>query len=134
MLVKGVLTLLVSLMFIACGGTEPTVSNGDQPTWIYNPNQSGVVGAVGQCGTHYDGASMQRKVAIARAIDELAMQGNVTVDSEMSVSTEVSGSHVRNRSKSKTYVSAKGVSVHAFIEEIYYDQKREILYVWMVRD
>ncbi len=134
MLLKGTLTLFVSFMFLACGGVEPTVANGEQPAWIYDPNLSGAVGAVGQCGTHYDGRSMQRKVAITRAIDELAMQGDVTVDSEISVSTEVLGSQVKNRSKSKTYVSAKGVPVHAFIEEMWFDKKSEILYVWMIKD
>jgi len=133
MLIKSILTLFVSMMFLACSSAEPTLAGSEQPTWILDPNQSGAVGAVGQCGTHYDGKSMQRKVAITRAIDELAMQGDVTVDTEMSVSTEVLGHQVKNRSKSKTYVSAKGVSVHAFIEEMYFDKKSEILYVWMIR-
>ena len=92
------------------------------------------MGAVGQCGTHYNGKSMQRKVAITRAIEELAMQGDITVASEMSVSTEVSGNQVHNRSKSKTYVSAQGVPVRAFIEEVWFDEKSEVLYVWMIRD
>ncbi|MGB5964284.1 MAG: hypothetical protein WBF77_03400 [Sulfurimonadaceae bacterium] len=134
MLVKGALTLFVSLVFAACSATEPAVDNRTQPTWVLDPNLSGAVGAVGQCGTHYDGRSMQRKVAITRAIDELAMQGDVTVDSEIYVSTEVLGSQVKNRSKSKTYVSAKGVPVHAFIEEMWFDKKSEVLYVWMIKD
>ena len=133
MVVKSILTIIVSLMFIACSA-QPTATTGNEPSWILDPNQAGVTGSVGQCGTHFNGKSMQRKVAITRAIEELAMQGDVTVDSEMSVSTEVSGRHVSNKSRSKTYVSAKGVSVNAYIEEIYYDKKSEILYVWMIKN
>jgi len=133
MVVKSILALLVSLMFVACSA-QPTASANSRPSWILDPNQAGTVGAVGQCGTHFNGKSMQRKVAITRAIEELAMQGDVTVDSEMSISTEVSGQHVNNRSKSKTYISANGVSVNAYIEEIYYDKKSTILYVWMIKN
>ncbi len=134
MVTKSLLALLVSLMFLACSATEPSVAAGEKPSWIFDPNQGGVVGAVGQCGVHYKGKAMQRRLATSRAIEELAMQGDITVDSEMSVSTEVSGQHVKNRSKSKTFVSAKGVPVHAYIEEMYFDKKSETLYVWMIRD
>lgn len=134
MIIKIILTISMSLLFVACTATEHHVDKSEQPTWVLDPNQSGAIGAVGQCGTHYNGKSMQRKVAITRAIEELAMQGDVTVESEMSISTEVSGSQVHNRSKSKTYVSAQGVPVHAFIEEVWFDTKNEVLYVWMIRD
>lgn len=134
MITKILWAFLVSLLLLACSTTEPSMTTDKKPSWILDPNQGGVIGAVGECGVHYKGKAMQRKLAISRAIEELAMQGDITVDSEMSLSTEVSGRHVKNISKSKTFVSAKGVKVHAYIEEMYFDKKSEILYVWMIKN
>jgi len=133
MLVKTAFLLCCLLLFSGCSVSKPTLAKGEKPSWILHPNESGRIGAVGQCGRHYDGASMQRKVAIARAIDELAMQGEVIVHSEIYVATDVHGAHASHTSKSKTYIAANGVSVKAYIKEIYFDEKKETLYVWLIR-
>ncbi|MEA3374060.1 MAG: hypothetical protein U9Q62_10295 [Campylobacterota bacterium] len=89
---------------------------------------------MGQCAPHIKGKAEQRKVAILRAINELALQQSVSVDSSMVMEIERSGMMAKSKSKSEAFLSADGVVVHAHIEEVWIDPKDETLYVWMIKD
>jgi len=132
--IKVLVLALLSFLFSSCTSQpKPNIKNvNNLPSWIFDPNQSGSIGAVGECGTHFYGKSMQRKVAIIRAIEELAMQSKIKVDTSINTSTKVINTKVNNKTKTKTYISAKGILVNAYIEEFYYDNKTEILYVWII--
>ena len=134
LLLVGLLSL-VSFGVAGCG-SSPQPQKSGKPAWVLNPNYNGKRGAVGVAGKTYDQrASSQRKLAIQRALDELAMQQGVKVDLVMSKEE-----HLRNSSASTSmdsssqYKTTNKKSITAHIEDIWQDPYTGELYVWLVLD
>ena len=131
-----VVTLLTTAVFSVCGGGAPSASKTGKPAWILNPNMNGKTGAVGVAGRTYDQKiSSQRKLAIARALDELSLQNGVKVNLSMHKEE-----HLRNNSASKSidvksdYTTTNQDAITAHIEDIYQDNLSGELYIWLVLD
>ena len=126
---------LVLTLFTGCNSAqpEPTAKKGE-PSWVLNPNQNGVLGAIGVAGRTYDQKiSTQRKLAITRALDELSLQQGVKVQMSMTKRDKVTkhSSSMSMDSKS-TYTTNNSVTAH--IEDMYKDKMSGEIYVWMVMD
>lgn len=129
--------LLGSTALVVSGcGESPKPQKGAKPAWVLNPNYDGKKGAVGVAGRTYDQrVSSQRKLAISRALDELALQQGVKV--ELSMQKE---EHLRNQSASTSmdtnsnYKTTNNSAITAHIEDIWQDPYTGELYVWLVLD
>jgi hypothetical protein len=137
-LVKIVFLALLGIFatsFSGCEGSNPQPTQ-ERPTWILNPNKDGKTGAVGVAGKTYDQRiSTQRKLAIQRALDELALQQGVKVNLSMKkeehLKNDTSSVSVDSNSSYKT-TSSKALSAH--IEDVWQDKITSELYIWLVLD
>ena len=115
---------------------EPKPQANQKPGWILSPNYKGKKGAVGVAGRTYDQrVSTQRKLAIQRALDELAMQQGVKVELNMQKSE-----HLRNNTATTSmdvdskYKTTNSQAITAHIEDVWQDKTTGEIYVWLVLD
>ncbi|MDD5771901.1 MAG: hypothetical protein PHX78_00375 [bacterium] len=107
------------------------IVNG-KPEWYWNPGMKGNIGGVGTSGIHIKSENEQRKLAIERALDDIARQLGVKVNSYLVTAT------TGTQNDAKTYMGTYSVqtsdskSVKANIEEIWKDEKSGEIHVWMV--
>jgi PBP1b-binding outer membrane lipoprotein LpoB len=102
------------------------------PDWISNPNFiQGKRSAVGFSGVHYKGKSEQKKLAISRAIDEIAMQKKTIVSNQ---TIRESSKGKLQTSKTQSLQSTNNISLSTKIVEEYYDVKNNKLYVLVVEE
>ena len=123
-------TLFISL---GCSKTTAPVKTVE-PTWLYKPNLHGKTGAVGSSKPQFKGTTVQRRVAVSRALDELALQsgvevGNIIMRKEKSTATGGSSS-TTVQSTQKT----SGSLINAHIEEIWVDPRNKEMHVWLIAD
>lgn len=130
-------SLVLSLLLFSGCNSQPehaTKAVSDKPSWILNPTQNGRVGAVGVASKTYDQkVSTQRKLAIARALDELTLQKGVKVNLNMEKRELVTNERLTTTVDTKTDYSASS-TVTAHIESVYKDYYTGELYIWMVMD
>jgi len=129
-------TLFVFLLLLlsACGQPQVQNATGAQPSWVLNPSSGSHRGAVGVAGRTYDQSiSSQRKLAIQRALDELALQTKVEVVLNMSKEEQVTNNSSYVNTKDNSTYRAKG-KISAHIEDVWMDKSTHELYVWMVLD
>jgi len=127
--------LLTTVGFIGCGENtpHPTTVNG-KPDWILHPSKDGKIGAVGIAGRGYDlRVSTQRKLAIQRALDELASTRKVNVQLSMSKEENFTQgqNHLQMHSQSKYQANT---TLTAHIEDMWEDKLTGELYIWLVLD
>ncbi len=97
-------------------------------------NQGGRTGAIGVAGRTYDQSfSTQRKLAIARALDELSLQQGVEVKLKMQKSEQSTNADSHTQINEQSSYSASN-SVTAHIEDVWMDKNTDEFYVWMVLD
>jgi len=133
-------TLLLGVATVGCGGVKPepkaVTDKSSKPKWVLNPNFGGKRGAIGVAGNTYDQrVSTKRKLAIQRALDELAMQQGVKVDLTMQKSEHVANDTASTKMDTKTtYKTTNGSSLKAHIAGVWENHITDELYVWLVLD
>jgi hypothetical protein len=112
------------LLFIGCSANQAANNKiviTDEPKWIADPYfnlPKDTIAAVGCARSHFKGKSAQRKLAISRAIDEIATQ----------VKTTVNNITLRNRTNglsstsSSSLQSVDNIKVKTKILDIYTDK------------
>jgi len=132
------ITLIITVItsIIGCNNSPKPAVESSKPTWIVNPMQNGKVGAVGVAGRTYDQRiSTQRKLAIQRALDELALQQGVKVELSMQkeehVTNDIASTKMDTSSKYKT-TNSNAITAH--IEDVWQDKITGELYIWLVLD
>lgn len=103
------------------------------PKWIASPTLNGKYsyGAAGIAGRSYKGPSHQRKLAVQRAIEEIAAQIETNVVSETISQDVVTNQSATYKSETlSTYKINKNVS--GKIMDTWEDKKNSQLYIWMV--
>ncbi len=122
--------------FVSGCGEIPKPQKGAKPAWILDPNFNGKRGAVGVAGRTYDQRiSTQRKFAISRALDELAMQQGVKVELSMKKEEHLKNEHSSiSMDSTSSYKTTSDSAITAHIEDIWQDPYTGELYVWLVLD
>ena len=130
------LSLLIMLSFTGCKQSAAPVKEQSvlYPAWINNPNVGGVTGSVGSSRPHFQGVAYQRKLAISRALDELALQKGVEIDLVAKREETAKDDNVHSKSDIRTEQVVKNSHVTAHIEATFTDPKTNELFVWMVLD
>lgn len=133
---KSLLTSFILLLVVLSGCSQPAPQTYTikKPEWVSNPSIGGNVGAIGIASRTYDQKeSTKRKIAIARALDELTLQQGVKVEMSMTkhdVSTNESAStHIDVKS---SYKASSTVTAH--IEQVWENPLSGELFIWMVMD
>lgn len=141
---KILLTLLTIFSIISisgCGGTKPIFPPHDphsKPFWVDNPQKHNDVKdktfGVGSAREHIKGVRHQRLLAISSAVNEVAQQKGVTVNSSLERMTTVSGNRANSSSQMYSKQTVDGKVVNAKIIEIWKDQVRNEIFVLMVSE
>ena len=122
------ITILV-LILSGCTNTQPKPSKYEKPNWINNTQG----GAVGSCGSHMNGDSEQEKVAMDRAITQLAKgkKANIMAHSVGKEKENALGYTSTNSNKTEVTTNAQ---VSSTIKAKWRDPKTNIFYIWMVAE
>jgi hypothetical protein len=131
---KQFLSVLI-LLFVGCSDTPktPTIDKAQcsEKVWMYAPMFNGKSGAVGSSRMHIKGRSEQRKLAISRALDELASQMGVNVKNITLIESQVEG-HASSSSIETGSQHVANAKVNAYIKEVCHDTYRDEIFIWMV--
>ncbi len=121
---------LVSLLLIfGCA------SKRELPEWVYNyKSKKGQICGVGSSGVHMKGFPYQRATAVARAIDEIARQKNVSVSSSLESYMEGSSSGSASSLSVYSVQTTEGEVIRARIVESYYNRDTNEFYVLMCEE
>ena len=130
------LFILVCFIFSGCAGHNVAVNNSNADSlseWVLNPSKNGVIGGVGYCAAHVDGISGQRELASKRALEEIARQKGVQVDSIMVVSSKHSNQVEMPDTSINTVSGFKtNTNVKAYIKEVWIHPVTKVMYVYMI--
>lgn len=124
---------LVSLLLFACSATSET-RPVIEPAWLYKPNLNGKTGAVGSSKPQFKGNAVQRRVAVSRALDELAQQSGVNVGNIIMRKERVSALGANISTEVQSRQSTADITVNAHIEETWTDPRTKELHIWLVAD
>ncbi len=129
--------LFIGFICLSCSAAvkNNSLSNSDLPEWVLNPSKDGIVGGVGYCAAHINGVNGQRELASKRALEEIARQKGVYIDSIMVVSSKSSNQIRYTETKSNTVSSyhTKNI-IKAYIKEIWVHPVTKVMYVYMVSE
>jgi hypothetical protein len=127
--------IFITLFFAGCNYNLQNRAKQQQsttPEWISNPTFiQGKRSAVGSCGVHIKGKDAQKKLAISRAIDQIAMQKKTTVSNQ---TIRESSKGKLQTSKTQSLQSTNNISLSTKVLEEYYDIKNNKLYVLVVEE
>ena len=127
------LSLLFLLLLTGGCGSKPQPSE-PPPEWVSHPYKNGKIGAVGSAQIHFKGVAEQRRLAISRALDELAQQQGVEVSSQIARQDARNGMFVSSKSKIYSFQKNSGEVVHAHIEAVWKNPRTGELFIWMVKE
>lgn len=122
--------ILAGLCF-ACASKTPA-PDVQRPEWFFNPDLSDKPGGVGIAGPHINGLHAQKKLAVKRALNELAKQLGVEVESTTELISKGSSDRAQTRQRVYSVQTVKGKVVRAKLKEIWQDPRTKELFVWMV--
>lgn len=103
------------------------VNSYEKPAWVDNPRKEGALVGLGSARTHFKGKQAQRELATKRAIEEIARQMGVRVESQSLLVESTNSSSFEMVSLQ----SVDGTTVNATIKYEWYDQLNDIFYVLM---
>lgn len=124
--------IFFSLIFIFSCTVAPQIVSSSRPDWIFKPSGNGYIGGVGICGTHIKGKTGQRDLAVSRALDEIARQLGVRVDSVMLKNSENTADSAQTSISTYSIHTVDGKTVSAKIVESWIDTNSNELYIYMV--
>jgi len=126
-------TFLLLLVLSGCS-TQKELPPVKKPNWIDYPSSDQLIGAVGSAMPHFKGKTAQRRLAISRAIDELAQQGGVQVQSTILRKESREGSLTQTSAEIYTIQNSADQTVHAHIEAVWTHPRTEEIYVWLLEN
>ncbi|MEA2050379.1 MAG: hypothetical protein U9O56_06600 [Campylobacterota bacterium] len=130
-----IMTGIVSiLLFTGCSQMLDNiiVAKKSEPKWLNNPYiENDDYAAVGCANEHFDGKEAQKKLAISRAIDQLATSKRVKVQKVKLMKKSVSGSISSSSMKSSSLHSVDNVSVSTKTKAIYTKKSGEMC-AWVI--
>lgn len=132
-MLKKSLLIVTILLLGGCSLTNNKMVINQVPKWLNNPYiEKDDVAAVGCAGIHFKGESAQKKLAISRAIDDIATQYKVKIDNvtlrKKSIYNGMKGS---SSTQSSSLHSIDNLELKTKIKDIYKKTNGEIC-VWVV--
>jgi uncharacterized protein YcfL len=126
---------LVVLLALLCAGcsTHPTTEvlssyKSSPPSWVTSIENSKTVYGIGASGIHVDGKEAQKRVALLRAIDNLALQHNVHVKTVQNASLSGNKNEFQSSIQTQSEHTIE-TTVKAVIVDVWDDDINSIYYV-----
>ena len=127
------ISFLVFINFNACSKTTPSIKKviNSEPKWMIDPvkEANGKITAIGCSSRHYKGIQAQKKLALSRAIDEIAMQTNTKV-SKLSLNRRTNKGSSTN---STSLQEVEKVNISTKVMQ-YYTTKNGDICVWIIKN
>jgi len=130
-------TILAGILFFSgCSNNSinlKVIANKDSnsvPKWLDDPQKEakGKITAVGCAGYHYKGVTAQKKLAVSRAIDEIATQVRVNVNT-VTLREKYNG---RLTTKSNSLQSVNNLDIKTKIMD-YYKKPNGDICAWVIK-
>lgn len=125
-------------MFSGCASkhtSSSAVSKIKLPEWVTNPSANGVIGGVGYCAAHINGYTGQKELASKRALEDIARQKGVLVNSILLVSSKSSSDVKMPDTTAKNISSYKTQqNIKAYIKEIWVNPVNKEMYIYMIAE
>jgi deoxyinosine 3'endonuclease (endonuclease V) len=122
------------LLFSGCSIMKQNFlgTSSKSPKWLDNPSigAEGKISAVGCAKPHFKGKSYQKKLAVQRAIEQIAIQKQSKVQT-VSLSKKSSSSRGYSQSYNQTSVSETNTKVSTTVKE-YYEKKNKEICAWVL--
>ena len=136
---KIIIAVLLSIFFFSCSSqntiNQQSVVSNTKPKWVFNPSLDGTQkGAVGIANLHIKGISSQRKLAISRGVDNIAIQLGVKVSTVQKISSQKKNNTASTSFSSYSVQTVSGKSFSVTVKEFWEDTKTGELYVWITKD
>ena len=126
------------MFFSSCASKYSTSSYASDiqvPEWVINPSRNGLIGGVGYCAAHINGYAGQKELASKRALEDIARQKGVLVNSILLVSSKSLNNTKLPDTTSKNISSYKTQqNVKAYIKEIWVHQVSKEMYIYMIAE
>ncbi len=129
-----ILSIVVSIiLFTGCTSVlDSIIVPKGEPKWLNNPYiDNDELAAVGCANEHIDGTQAQKKLAIARAIDQIATSKKVKVQKVQLMKKHVSGIHKSSSLNSTSLQSVENVSISTKTKAIYTKKSGEMC-AWVI--
>lgn len=110
-------------------------NNSKEPSWLDNPEKeaNGKLSAIGCASKHINGEVGQRKLALQRAIDEIAMQKKTKVQTVSYRTKTLINSDKSSKSQSSSLQEVENTGVSSKVMEYYKKQDGDIC-VWVIEN
>lgn len=122
------------IILTGCAGrTSYSSSKYPLPDWVLNPSVNGVIGGVGYCPAHVKGIAGQRELAVTRAVEDIARQKGVDIESSVVIisnssnKSKVAVTNINSNSNHKTKNH-----INAYIKEIWVHPVTKEMYIYML--
>ncbi len=129
------------LIFIfSCSSTSKNIQTtstlkkeDEKPKWITEESYDGK-SAIGIARLHIKGKNAQRKLAISRAIEEIAMQMGTKVSTVQKIKTKKENNKATAYFSSYSVQTSMGKTVYITVRKIWEDNKTGEIYVLVTKD
>ncbi|MGB5792592.1 hypothetical protein [Poseidonibacter sp.] len=131
------LILCTSIFLVACAqnSLEETQSKKSLPNWILNP-ESGANGKLAGSGCskiHYKGIEAQKKLAISRAIEQIAIQKKVKINTSTYRNKLNQNGVISSTSKNSSLQEVEDLNISSTVKEIYLKENGDIC-AWVIEN
>lgn len=131
---KLLLSAFLLLLLLNGCSTQKDLPPVQKPNWIDYPSSDLLIGAVGSAMPHFNGKTAQRRLAISRAIDELAQQSGVRVQSTILRKESREGSLTQASAEVYTIQNSENKTIQAHIEAVWTHPRTQEIYVWLLEN
>ena len=125
----GIVSLTLLLLLNGCNSTPSY-----QGCNINQKAPEGKIGGLGIANRHLGGKSAQRKLAISRALDEIASQLGTKVSNQTIRQESVVNGSSSSTMQVYSFQTTDGKIVKAKVKNSCYDSRTQELYIWMVTE
>ena len=134
MRISFLISLVLALSFSGCIPLKSVSPQNDgEPAWLLDPYTAGdKIAAVGCAAKHFKGVEAQKKLAISRAIDQIATQNSVTVNNVTLRKREVNSMGGNSGMNSTSMQSVDNVNISTKVKALYTKDNGDIC-AWVVQ-
>lgn len=113
-------------MSISC---VSTIESNKRPDWVIHSSQDGMVCGVGSSLPHIKGKSFQRSTATMRALEQIAVQKRVRIDSELKLTTVGDSNYSKSKINLYSVHTIEGINISGLIRGLWFDKVNGELFV-----
>ncbi len=125
----------ILIVFVnSCSNTNSSVAPPKEPIWLSNPQKlsDDKLTAVGCATTHIDGVDAQKKLAISRAINEIALQKQAKISTVTYRKKSYNKGEVSKEITKSSLQEVENLNLSTKVMEYYHKPNSRDICVWVV--